>query len=240
MKYKSRRHFLAYVLILVLSFSLGLNLLFIFQSYQRNIVIQVVDGDSVDLADGRRIRLLGLDAPERGRCMYDAARSRLTELVQGRHVRLKNTVTDDYGRTLAYVIVEEPLAWVKYILNRIGLISQIRPIYTTDPFLNRVMARAGLVVFSGSHDEYYGALKSASEMAKAQQLGIYAARCRSAVPERPECAIKGNTREGKKMYYLPNCRYYDQVIVDQSYGDAWFCDEPAAQAAGYGKAANCP
>lgn len=225
--------------VLVLAFSLLLNAGFLVRAWRENVVVSVPDGDSLQMADGRRVRLLGVDAPERGRCLSDAARERLIELVQGRHVRLKNVVTDDYGRSLAYVIVEEPEVWGKYLLNKIGLIGLIRPISSSDPFLNRVLVGEGLAQFSGGQDEYYDTLKSASEKAKADKLGIYSAQCRSATPDLSGCDIKGNIREGKKVYYPPGCRYYDQVIVDKSYGDAWFCDESAAQAANYTKAASC-
>ena len=30
---------------------------------------------------------------------------------------------------------------------------------------------------------------------------------------------------GEKTYYLPSCRDYNQVIVDEAYGDEWFCSE---------------
>ncbi len=93
------------VLWIILMFSLFLNAAFLFQSYRRNIVTQVPDGDSLQMADGRRVRLLGLDAPERGLCMADEAQSALLTAVKGRHVRLKNIVTDDYGRQLAHVFV---------------------------------------------------------------------------------------------------------------------------------------
>ncbi|MCL4360017.1 hypothetical protein M1555_02055 [Patescibacteria group bacterium] len=45
--------------------------LFPCQDWNRGAVVAVSDGDSPDLADGRRVRLLGLDAPERGRCMAE-------------------------------------------------------------------------------------------------------------------------------------------------------------------------
>ena len=87
------------------------NTIFVIDSIERNRVVSVPDGDSLQLKDGRRVRLLGIDAPERGRCMADEARTKLVELAQGRHVRLKNVVTDSYGRMLANVIVKGwPLA----------------------------------------------------------------------------------------------------------------------------------
>ncbi|OGK12986.1 hypothetical protein A3C98_03275 [Candidatus Roizmanbacteria bacterium RIFCSPHIGHO2_02_FULL_37_15] len=62
-----------------------------------------MDGDSFDLKDGRRIRLLSLDAPEKNRCFYPESRERLKSLILNKKVRLKDVLTDDYGRNLANV-----------------------------------------------------------------------------------------------------------------------------------------
>ena len=66
----------------------------------------VVDGDTIRLANGRYVRLIGIDTPERGRPYYRAAKRHLDRLVEGR-VRLVNPAsTDDrdhYGRLLRYV-----------------------------------------------------------------------------------------------------------------------------------------
>lgn len=35
---------------------------------------KVVDGDTFDLSDGRRVRMLGVDAPDKGECGYEEAR----------------------------------------------------------------------------------------------------------------------------------------------------------------------
>jgi endonuclease YncB( thermonuclease family) len=44
---------------------------------------------------------MSIDALESGRCMADEAREKLRNLVLRKHVMLKDTVTDDYGRVLA-------------------------------------------------------------------------------------------------------------------------------------------
>ena len=93
--------FLIYFLILSLSF----NLFFIYQNYRRTLVARVVDGDSFETADGKRIRLLGIDAPELDNCMGTQARDTLEILVKDKVVRLKDQVKDDYGRILANVFV---------------------------------------------------------------------------------------------------------------------------------------
>lgn len=71
-------------------------------------VVQTVsDGDTVRCADGRRVRLLLVDAPERSQPPFgDRARDALRTLAPpGTRLRLELDVrpTDQYGRTLAYL-----------------------------------------------------------------------------------------------------------------------------------------
>ncbi len=62
-----------------------------------------VDGDTIALANGRSVRLLGYDSPEVGECGYDQATSMMATLVQ-RPVKLYHRMgKDQYGRILAYV-----------------------------------------------------------------------------------------------------------------------------------------
>lgn len=64
---------------------------------------RAVDGDTIELANGRTIRLLGYDTPEYGTCGYWPAKKRMGRLIAD-GVRLVNVSgRDRYGRTLAYV-----------------------------------------------------------------------------------------------------------------------------------------
>jgi len=64
---------------------------------------RAVDGDTIELSNGRDVRLLGYDTPEYGTCGYRRATAQMTRLISG-GVRLVNvTGVDRYGRTLAYV-----------------------------------------------------------------------------------------------------------------------------------------
>lgn len=69
-------------------------------------VDHVVDGDTIKLANGSYVRLIGFDTPEVGECGYRAAKRRLDRLV-GARVGLRNPASvddqDDYGRLLRYV-----------------------------------------------------------------------------------------------------------------------------------------
>jgi endonuclease YncB( thermonuclease family) len=74
------------------------------------IVANVTDGDTIRLADNRRIRLVQIDAPERssGECYAERATTALTRLAAvGTTVSLRLDraldAKDEHGRVLAYV-----------------------------------------------------------------------------------------------------------------------------------------
>ena len=77
---------------------------------QKGVVTQVVDGDTlqVRLASGRteRVRLIGIDAAERGACFAAPAAERARQLALSKPVVLRGDRTQDtrdrYGRLLAY------------------------------------------------------------------------------------------------------------------------------------------
>lgn len=72
------------------------------------VVSRVIDGDTVELSTGERVRLLGIDAPERGECHFGTASERMTALVEGRSVTLTRDRrdTDRYDRLLRYIDIE--------------------------------------------------------------------------------------------------------------------------------------
>ena len=73
-------------------------------------MVQVVDGDTVVLAGGAKVRVLGIDAPEMERdgrpadFLAHKAKAALAQLTQGQKVRLEYDQLryDHYGRLLAY------------------------------------------------------------------------------------------------------------------------------------------
>lgn len=84
------------------------------------VVRRVIDGDTVELADGRLVRYIGIDTPEVRRRMgeawvkdpepyAEAATEANRRLVEGKTVRLEYDVRthDKYGRILAYVYVDD-------------------------------------------------------------------------------------------------------------------------------------
>jgi endonuclease YncB( thermonuclease family) len=69
-------------------------------------VTKIVDGDTLDLSNGARVRIIGIDTPERGQCGFAEAKARLSQLVLRRTVHAPNgaaTDADRYGRALRYI-----------------------------------------------------------------------------------------------------------------------------------------
>lgn len=237
---KQSLHISSRIILFLLSLSFIGNIIFIVQSWRRNVVVSVPDGDSLQLADGRRIRLLGLDAPERHSCAADDAQKTLEQAAKGKHIRMKHIITDDYGRQLSHVIVEDVPTWFSYMRWRFFTPKTIRSTYPIpDPYLNRLMISHGLARFGSSKDEYYETLKSAQSVAKRNNLGIFSLACRQQTSDDPSCTIKGNIRNGIKTYHLPECKHYSLTIVDTSFGDRWLCSEKDATRAGFLKASGC-
>lgn len=74
------------------------------------LVTKVIDGDTVVIDGGERVRYIGIDTPERGRPFYLQSTVKNKELVEGKRVRLylcKERKRDKYGRLLAYVYADE-------------------------------------------------------------------------------------------------------------------------------------
>ena len=66
---------------------------------------------------------------------------------------------------------------------------------------------------------------------RAESQGLRAGRRRRAAPG---CDIKGNVSAGgARIYHLPGTRGYASTRIDADRGEAWFCDEAAARAAGF-------
>jgi len=72
------------------------------------VVKQVEDGDTFLLTSGHRVRLLGINAPDRGDEAYASSSSTLTNMIAGKKVFLEydRYQDDKYGRILAWVWIE--------------------------------------------------------------------------------------------------------------------------------------
>lgn len=71
-------------------------------------VTRVIDGDTLEISGGERVRLIGVNAPEKGSRFYYEAKKFLEEKVLNKVVRLEfeDRERDVYGRKLAYIFVQ--------------------------------------------------------------------------------------------------------------------------------------
>jgi endonuclease YncB( thermonuclease family) len=100
-------------------------------------VSRVIDGDTVRMGNGERIRLLDIDAPELhpGRVGHDGpfpepgaveAYKALREMCEGRVVRVERHGRDRYGRTLAKLYLPDGTDVSEALLRR-GLVEPYHP-----------------------------------------------------------------------------------------------------------------
>jgi micrococcal nuclease len=110
-KYMSNKSLIAVVLLIGIGIGLGTGYGLWHPDdsvYEQALVTSVIDGDTVELADGRRVRYLGIDTPESGEYYAEEATARNKELVEGKTVELQRGKRDqdEYGRLLRYVYID--------------------------------------------------------------------------------------------------------------------------------------
>ncbi len=86
-------------------------------------VVKILDGDTLEVVDTSntlfRIRLQGIDAPERGQAFSNSSRKVLSDLVFGKEVRVVTEGMDTYERLLGHIYVSE--LWINQEMIRRGM-----------------------------------------------------------------------------------------------------------------------
>lgn len=98
-------------------------------------VVRVIDGDTIELATGEKLRYIGVDTPETSdprkplQCFAKEATEKNRELVEGREVRLEKDIseTDRYGRLLRYVYVGDEMINQKLVKEGFAYSSSYPP-----------------------------------------------------------------------------------------------------------------
>ena len=93
-------------------------------------VVTVIDGDTVQLSDGKTVRYLGVNTPEYGQPFHDEAKRFNARLVSGQPIRLetRGRERDRYGRELAYVFVEDVLVNAQIVAEGWGHVFLLEPL----------------------------------------------------------------------------------------------------------------
>jgi endonuclease YncB( thermonuclease family) len=73
-------------------------------------VVKVADGDTVTLLDSQKkqikVRLLGIDAPEKAQPFGNRCREELAQVIQGQTVEIASSKKDRYGRVLGKLVFQ--------------------------------------------------------------------------------------------------------------------------------------
>lgn len=83
----------------------------LFNEPENTVVSRIVDGDTVQLSTGEKLRYIGMDTPEHGECYFEEATKRNSELVLNKLAVLEKdkSDTDRYGRLLRYIYVDSKM-----------------------------------------------------------------------------------------------------------------------------------
>jgi micrococcal nuclease len=156
-------------------------------------VFRIIDGDTVELNDSRKVRLLGINAPETGKNWAEEARIFLKNF-ENQTLSLSYKETDKYGRTLGYL--------------ESGQIS-----------LNEMLAEKGLAhMYYYEPDGYYERIKHAEERARQERKGIWMKSNRSGCIELVELRYQESTRcKNQERLILRNtCDEFSVLIKDDA------------------------
>ena len=179
-------------------------------------VVEVVDGDTIIIANRQPIRLYDLNAPEIGDCMGKDAKEAMTSLVLNKKVILREPRSDGRGRVLALV-------------------------YQNGKLINEIMVKSGLAQARRDGGSETVKMNRANVFARKNKIGIWSPTCYQTEPPDPNCNIKGNVNDqnGSRYFFPTDCRFYNLVIIEKHQGDAWFCSEAEAIKAGFPKSPGC-
>lgn len=188
--------------------------------------LRVIDGDTVDVGS-QRVRLHGIDAPERGQpCTTRAGQNwacgdwvtrQVRDRFQGKRANCTPITTDRHKRIVARCLVGgEDMGQV---IVQEGWAFAYRK-YSNDYDLDE---KAANIADRGIH----GFLIQAPARYRITRIP-------GRMPDDPDCAIKGNiSANGERVYHMPGQRFYERTGINTAQGERWFCSEAQARASGW-------
>ncbi len=93
------------------------------------LVTNVADGDTLELSSGQKVRLIGINTPEKNQPYFEEAKKSLEDLVLGKEVRVEKDVSeaDSYGRILGYLYIGDIFVNQKMVEDGLAVVSTVPP-----------------------------------------------------------------------------------------------------------------
>ncbi len=132
---------------------------------ERFVVARVIDGDTVELKGGDRLRLLSVDTPEKGEPFYEEARTLLASKSLGEVAKIDfaNKRRDRYGRLLGYLYINDELINKTIISNGLGYLYLFKDTEIKHPAVKEMLeaqkeaifAQTGIWSLKRYEEDYY-------------------------------------------------------------------------------------
>jgi endonuclease YncB( thermonuclease family) len=206
-------------------------------------VVKVVDGDTIDILDRKsshhRIRLKGIDAPERGQAFGIEATQSLAKLVTGREVNIEWNRVDDSNRIIGKVLLDQQDICLEQI--RAGMAwhfkryqgeqsNDDRGVYNQVETEAR-SARRGLWTDVAPTEPW---VVREHQRRGSSQGPEYTRSDTAVIRDFKDKLIRGNKRS--MIYHWPGCPNYDDIAM---HNRILFSTREEAEQAGYRAARNC-
>lgn len=161
----------------------------------RAYVSRVVDGDTIELENGEKVRFVGINTPEKWEFYYEEATQGLRDLVENTTVDLERDVSDrdKYGRLLRYVYLKNGT-----LVNAVMVDKGFAKAYHYPPDTGQ-----------------YELFLNLEEQAKSEGIGIWNETARQAEPgsSYPEDCLYVASKSGE-VYYSVTCKYANRILVE--------------------------
>ena len=182
-------------------------------------VREVIDGDTIVVEEGLKIRLNNLNAPEVDACGGVEAKNLLESSILNKKVGIQIIGADSYQRPLVII-------------------------YQDGSIVNQTLLESGWVYYTstGHASDIKKEMLNTTRAAKERKNGIFSSKCTQLTNEQePNCSIKGNVNQTnkRKVYHFPGCQQYESIPVELYLEDQWFCTEAEARKAGFTKSSQC-
>ncbi|WP_210530341.1 thermonuclease family protein [Rubellimicrobium arenae] len=193
--------------------------------------VRVIDADTFDVG-GTRVRLHGVDAPERNQICLDGDNepwacgawsvAEARSLWDGRRADCVELDTDRYGRVVSRCEIARRDVGATLVSRGIALAYTD---YSNDYVPQEAAAQqARLGIWQGTFQRPEDYRRNPD--AEIGNVVVLSA------PEE-DCRIKGNISPSGRIYYVPGSSRYEATKIDPSRGERWFCSEQEAEAAGW-------